>query len=403
MSSPSLPADEGDEVCTPSPAGLSLDTVESFDAEPRNDVDTAQAPFPAPAHANGDGRPHVAEAVQESFAFEEPAPSVADGREPAHETAADATVIPFPSDTPEQQPVDQPEFEAADADLPDRLLMDEPDGGHAPDEQTAEPAAELATDAAIQRSLRLTERVQAAQEGPPVFESQDPEARGAPDGRPEPAETIVITFPRGDWQYTPPLAPAAAPDAAAPDGGAEPGAAGAGPQPSHAADVPAESGPATAQAAALSPPTREPLANAYDAAAKLAEDAVAASDAIESIKRLLQMQLSQQQGSGRTPEASLEASNLVRGLAQELARGQGQAAATEPRTGNAPPAAALPLPLPPPLPVGRDAPVSPPQPLVLSPPMRSRRSRGGAVRGFLAGFALSWVVGAALFLYLNAG
>lgn len=402
MSSPSLPADEGDEVRAPSPAGPSLDTVESFDAEPRNDVlDTAQAPFPVPAHANGVGRPHVAEAVQESFAFEEPAPSVADGPKPAHETAADATVIPFPSDTLEQQPVDQPELEAADADLPDRLLMDEPDGGHALDEPTAEPAAELATDAAIQRSLRLTERVQAAQEGPPVFESQDPEARGAPDGRPEPAETTVITFPRGDWQYTPPLAPAAATGAAAPDGGEEAGAAGAGPQPSHAAEVPAESGPATAQTATSSPPTREPLANAYDAAAKLAEDAVAASDAIESIKRLLQMQLSQQQGSGRTPEASLEASNLVRGLAQELARGQGQPAAIEPRTGNAPPAAALPLP--PPLPVGRDAPVSPPQPLVLSPPMRSRRSRGGAVRGFLAGFALSWVVGAALFLYLNAG
>ncbi len=130
------------------------------------------------------------------------------------------------------------------------------------------------------------------------------------------------------------------------------------------APPPAEETPAAAQNAT-------PLVGALDAAAKLAADANAAAEALENLKRLLERQLP-------APSAP-----------------QAAAAAAEP-----PP---LPLPLPPlplvPRRTGRVAPARAPAPLAAAQSDRRRLD----VRGFLAGFALSWAFGLVLYLFLTAG
>jgi hypothetical protein len=130
----------------------------------------------------------------------------------------------------------------------------------------------------------------------------------------------------------------------------------------------------------------QPLASALDAAARLAADANAAAAALENLKRLLERQLP----------------NLAASNAPAAAEAGTQTSA------NAPAAPAMPPPLPSlPLHAVRDGSGrSTLRPAVLAPPPPRRapveRVRFD-VRGFLAGFALSWAFGIVLYLFMTAG
>jgi hypothetical protein len=107
------------------------------------------------------------------------------------------------------------------------------------------------------------------------------------------------------------------------------------------------------------PATGPRLVERIDAAAKLAADATAAAEAVETLKRLLQVQLA--------------ASRPPADTAPVVALGVGPGPDAE--------AAAEPLP---------------------SAPLASEQRRPD-VRGFLAGFVLSGAIGAVLYLYMMAG
>jgi len=107
------------------------------------------------------------------------------------------------------------------------------------------------------------------------------------------------------------------------------------------------------------PATAPRLVERIDAAAKLAADATAAAEAVETLKRLLQAQLA--------------ASRPPADTAPVVALGVGLGADAE--------AAAKSLP---------------------SAPLSSEQRRPD-VRGFLAGFVLSGAIGAVLYLYMMAG
>lgn len=107
------------------------------------------------------------------------------------------------------------------------------------------------------------------------------------------------------------------------------------------------------------PATGPRLVERIDAAAKLAADATAAAEAVDTLKRLLQAQLS--------------ASRPAADTAPVVALGVGPRLDAE--------AAAEPLP---------------------SAPLASEQRRPD-VRGFLAGFVLSGAIGAVLYLYMMAG
>ena len=125
-----------------------------------------------------------------------------------------------------------------------------------------------------------------------------------------------------------------------------------------------------------------PFASTYGAAAKLAADATAASEAIENLKRLLARQLPSPAQAPRQPVHELFA---------------------EPATALAPP----PLPAQEPPPETEDYELDPtpeeplPRPGARNPAWRERRQFD--FRGFMAGFALSWAIGAVLYIYLMAG
>jgi hypothetical protein len=135
----------------------------------------------------------------------------------------------------------------------------------------------------------------------------------------------------------------------------------------------------------------EPLTSALDAAVRLAADASVAAETLENLKRLL------------------EHKQQLESQLTQLAVGSAPAPASD----NADDVSAPePLPLPPlPLPLhaeqggtGGTATGS----AVLPPPPRRRRRapperRGFDVRGFMAGFALSWAFGAVLYLFMTAG
>ena len=131
------------------------------------------------------------------------------------------------------------------------------------------------------------------------------------------------------------------------------------------------------------PATGRPLASALDTAAKLAADANAAAEALENLKRLLDRELPNAAQAPRQPLHEIFA---------------------EARASHEPP------PLPahePPLehPADEEPPSPEPKPFrrpgAGNAPWRERRQFD--VRGFLAGFALSWAIGAALYIYLTAG
>jgi hypothetical protein len=141
-------------------------------------------------------------------------------------------------------------------------------------------------------------------------------------------------------------------------------------------EPPGTSGPSHAQA------TDSNLASALGAAAKLAADANAAAEALENLKRLLERQLPNPTQAPRQSMGEI--------FAQPAAGAE-----------------------PPPLPNQAVARRMPDEELpvasVKSHPRAGGRSAAGRerhafdVRGFMAGFALSWALGAALYIYLTAG
>jgi len=157
--------------------------------------------------------------------------------------------------------------------------------------------------------------------------------------------------------------------------------------------VPAADTPAAAAAPVQegdAPDNVRPLASALDAAARLAADANAAAEALANLKRLLERQLPNVPASPASVASPEPAAAVARTLAPLAVA----------------PAAA---PQPPSLPLhamrdgnGRTT-LRPamlaPLPLRAAPPERTRFD----VRGFLAGFALSWAFGVVLYLYMTSG
>ena len=118
--------------------------------------------------------------------------------------------------------------------------------------------------------------------------------------------------------------------------------------------------------------TRQPLASALDMAAQLAADANVAAEALENLKRMLEH------------KHQLEKELLQLEAASASARQEPDAStqAPLPLPLHAEPRALMPYPMP------RRA-----------PPERKRFD----VRGFMAGFALSWAFGVVLYLFMTAG
>lgn len=137
------------------------------------------------------------------------------------------------------------------------------------------------------------------------------------------------------------------------------------------------------QPAAASPADTAPATDALDAAAKLAADANAAVAALESLSRMLE---DHQRAAAAQPEAP----------APEMAH---QVPQQPPR---------VPHPVPRAQPEPRPA-LDPAAPLPaavlpeIKPPVPVREGRHFDMHGFFAGFALSWAIGAVLYIYLMAG
>jgi hypothetical protein len=196
---------------------------------------------------------------------------------------------------------------------------------------------------------------------------------------PEPSASVPVEGGGAAWAEEGPAAPSAT---AAADAGIE----------TESRDdlTPAgDKAAATVAVPAPSPGAHEstrPLASALDAAAKLAADANAAAAALENLKRLLERQLPS------IPDSPAPA-----------------AAETDAQTSaSAPTAPTLPPPLPSlPLHAVRDGSgrtTLRPAVLAPPPPRRAQPERIRLdVRGFLAGFALSWAFGVVLYLFMTAG
>ena len=157
------------------------------------------------------------------------------------------------------------------------------------------------------------------------------------------------------------------------------------------AEAPPQPPPAsTLSPNAPTPPNMQPLTSALDAAVRLAADANVAAEALENLKRLLEHK---QQLESRLPPPASEPTLLP------LSRDPG-----EPDTRRVAPARA---PLPPlPLPLHAVSGAGGEAARAMLPALRPRpppERRGLDVRGFLAGFALSWAFGAVLYLFLTVG
>lgn len=156
------------------------------------------------------------------------------------------------------------------------------------------------------------------------------------------------------------------------------------------ADTPAA--PATAPLPeATAAQSIEPLTSALDAAVRLAADASFAAEALENLKRLLE----------RKQQLESQLPHLAANSQPTSASDDAHASAPAPQQ---------PLP---PLPLrlhaGQDAAGgSAASPTVLPPPPRRRRRppperRVFDLRGFMAGFALSWAFGVVLYLFMTTG
>ena len=164
---------------------------------------------------------------------------------------------------------------------------------------------------------------------------------------------------------------------------------------------------AIAQAPVREPPRAapgiEPLANALDAAVRLAADASVAAEALEKLKVLLQHK---QQLEGLRSVQAVEHKqpfHALRSTQPALVRSTlgAEASASEAHAIALP----VPAPLPPlPLPVPAEASMG----RTKLPLQQQRRRplperRGLDVRGFMAGFALSWAFGVVLYFFMTAG
>jgi hypothetical protein len=160
----------------------------------------------------------------------------------------------------------------------------------------------------------------------------------------------------------------------------------AGPRAQPAAAAPPVTAPVTPP---VTPPKGiEPLASALDAAVRLAADASVAAEALENLKRLLQHK--QQLDGLRSAQAA-------------LARPSPDAEASASEAPAAPLSVAPPL-RPLPLPVHAEEGSVGNANLPLVPRRRASLERRGLdVRGFLAGFALSWAFGVVLYFFMMAG
>jgi hypothetical protein len=154
--------------------------------------------------------------------------------------------------------------------------------------------------------------------------------------------------------------------------------------------APAQTAPASVPAAhTAAPQGLQPLASALDAAVQLAADASVAAEALESLKRLLEHK---QQLESRHPDPA--PGPTLHPAAQDSARAPTPVAPTRH------PLPPLPLPLHAERGIGRE-----PSRAMLAAlrPRPAPERRGLDVRGFLAGFALSWAFGVVLYLFLTAG
>jgi hypothetical protein len=132
----------------------------------------------------------------------------------------------------------------------------------------------------------------------------------------------------------------------------------------------------------------QPLASALDAAVRLAADASVAADALENLKQLL------------------EHKQRLESQLPQMAVGRAPAASNDAQAAASVPDAPAPPPLPP-LPLRSEADAAGgPRHALLPPPRRGRpppERRGFDVRGFMAGFALSWAFGVVLYFFMTAG
>jgi hypothetical protein len=202
----------------------------------------------------------------------------------------------------------------------------------------------------------------------------------------------------------PQIAPAIVPEAAhqiAPEAAPDEATAMAGAEASDDVAAPAD---ADGQGVAGDPPLRariagpsprqlqasgrgiEPLTSALDAAVRLATDASVAAEALEKLKRLLEHK--HQLDGLRSSQAALA----------RPSRG-GVAFAAEAHAAALPPPQLPPLPLP--VPAAEASIGSTRLPHAERRPMLERR--GLDVRGFMAGFALSWAFGVVLYFFMTAG
>ena len=159
------------------------------------------------------------------------------------------------------------------------------------------------------------------------------------------------------------------------------------------ADTPAAPAMARSPEEATAAQSIAPLTNALDAAVRLAADASVAAEALENLKRLLE----------RKQQLESQLPHLAAGSQPTSASGEADVPASTPQQ----PLALPPLPLP--LHAEQDAAGgSTASTTVLPPPPRRRRRppperRVFDVRGFMAGFALSWAFGVVLYLFMTAG
>jgi hypothetical protein len=150
----------------------------------------------------------------------------------------------------------------------------------------------------------------------------------------------------------------------------------------HGEAYPAQTAAEGGDGATPSPSADPRFASALGAAAKLAADATAAAEAIENLKRMLERQLPQSGEAQRQPLHELFGEAAADGAPPPLPLREAVLQGEE----SGPPAAPA---------------KTMPRPAPREATWRERRQFD--VRGFMAGFALSWAIGAALYIYLTAG
>ncbi len=149
-------------------------------------------------------------------------------------------------------------------------------------------------------------------------------------------------------------------------------------------------------------PGIEPLASALDAAVQLASDASVAAEALEKLKVLLQHKQQLEGLRSAQPVEHKPSFPALRATQPVLARpSRGEASASGAHPIALP---VVPPPLPPlPLPVHAAEASMGRLPLVQPRRRALLEFRGLDVRGFMAGFALSWAFGVVLYFFMTAG